>query len=1194
MKILINRTSKYILTIMLTVFMVINVYGENDRTGKKPVSPAPSSLSKATSGKVGDSYLLNVNNLWMPMNNRGVFADVNVPGTGAVNGRFEGGESGVSFLFSGGFMISGYSNGQLWANAQATASLIENYLPGTYDRPQDANAVLYVVNRNDPAFGQSWQDWADAVELGADYYDGDGNGSYNPSDKNGNGLWDPDEDMPDLLGDETVWGVFHDGVPLAQRGRFAGMKPQGIEIRQTVFAFASQGAIGNIAFVRYRIKNTGFVADTLKDVYFGAWADPDLGTAFDNDLVGVDVARNAGYVYQTAAEGGSSLPCFMIDFFSGPQAYIAGESYTDNNGNGIFDAGDVPLTEAYRVRGTLFGIDTIPGAKNMGVSSFVHYKQSDPDLGDPNTHIEARNYMLGLSKLGKEIDPCGVGGGGTVAIDGEVRGGVDCATLDNRFWYSGDPVKNTGWINILETDQRQMQNTGPFNLIKDEELEIVVAYIVGKDPNSSVLSVDVAKFISDGAQFIFDNNFQAPSPGPSVEPEVIAGEDFFDLVWKTAPQVNFVNKDQAGDKYEMTFRGYKVFTYKTNSTSETVNLQANVKEYTTYNLNDGVNNLYKELGDGSLQLVFPQSPNPMDPTVYSDPETGVIRLRITEDPWEAGEKLVKGKPYYFAITGFYNNELALEVTDAEAGTYKLSNQSLFDVTENLPKITVIEMGEDVYSPPLAPGDLSQASGFSSGDMVWDVYNDTLLTGDSYKVEFFIDSLSATYSTFWKLTNTSTNTVLLDSMKQYIYGDDEIAIPSLQTEGFIVKISPESPVKGTTVYDFQNAWNNEDFTFDYLVSNKFSQVSVPNTYLTTITQANYFNGDQLKRIELRFDRNNPGKAYRYLNGVKPTSVLPSSRSQTYIYAGKVTPADTVISGIGAPVRLGEFGMWEEDGSRLKGFVDVPFTAWVDDPKTGETRQLAVGFIEAPSLDGGIPDGYWNADTLIAKTKEFIIIFNSDYDPTGNQIAYTGLYETGKEADLRGYTLPDDVSVTPEDQKIAKSPYFDAAYVVGLQTLSHYESGSYPFTNGDKIVFPVSNYPYTPEDVYTFSTRKDGELTAEEEKSLWDKVNVFPNPLYGFNVATSYTNGAPDEPFVTFSNLPEEVTIKIFSLSGQMLKTLSTADKDSPTKPFIRWDLKNESGLRVASGMYLAIVSSPEYGEKVLKFALIMPQKQLPKY
>ncbi len=130
--------------------------------------------------------------------------------------------------------------------------------------------------------------------------------------------------------------------------------------------------------------------------------------------------------------------------------------------------------------------------------------------------------------------------------------------------------------------------------------------------------------------------------------------------------------------------------------------------------------------------------------------------------------------------------------------------------------------------------------------------------------------------------------------------------------------------------------------------------------------------------------------------------------------------------------------------------------------------------------------------------------------------------------------------------------------------------------------------------SFKLQQGGGLTEDEERALFNTVNVYPNPLYGFNVATSYTNSPSDEPFVTFSNLPDEITVRVYSLSGQLLRTLTQDDKSSPTSPFIRWDLLNESGLRVASGLYLAIISSPKYGEKVLKFTIIMPEKQILKF
>ena len=41
--------------------------------------------------------------------------------------------------------------------------------------------------------------------------------------------WDPNEDKPDILiGDQTTWCVYNDGMPGNQRIKFAGIDPSGI------------------------------------------------------------------------------------------------------------------------------------------------------------------------------------------------------------------------------------------------------------------------------------------------------------------------------------------------------------------------------------------------------------------------------------------------------------------------------------------------------------------------------------------------------------------------------------------------------------------------------------------------------------------------------------------------------------------------------------------------------------------------------------------------------------------------------------------------------------------------------------------------------------------------------------------------------------------------------------------------------
>lgn len=1194
-----NKKLMYSRFFIFIIFLSIISLGfiEGDKRGS--VNKRTYNLNKiSASGKQGDAYRLNNNNINMPLNRVGTFADVDIPEEGTL-GRF----GNSSFLFSGGFMMSGYTNGTLWAFAQATASLVENMTPGTVaSGPNDPDAVVYVLKRDDEPFGQSWIDWKTAVDkFGADFYDGDGDGQYNPVDKNGNGTWDADEDAPDLLGDETAWCVYTDGQLGAQRTRFAGVNPQGVEIRQTAFSFASRGPLGNMIFIRYRIKNSGLVANVLDSVYFAAWADPDLGAQHQDDLVGIDVPRNAGYTYNGDPndDGGyeKQVPCFMIDFFLGPIAYVAGETYQDNNSNNVYDDGiDSPITTGYSYRGQLLGIKEFPGAKNLPVSSFVHYQNGNPERGDPNTEFEARNYMAGRLKLGELIDPC------NDAV-GEVKGGVNCATVDPRFWYSGDPVTQRGWINTVATDQRQLTNVGPFTLVKDNEIEIVVAYVVGQGTDP-INSITVARKIDDGAQFVFDGNFRAPVPPPVLDVTVESGEDFIDFIFPVNKQVEFVDSTSAWvDK----FQGINVYAYKTNSTQSTISNEANELLYKTYRVNNFINKVYKENAEtGGKDLLFDLSPNSLDPLVYTDPATSKIRIRVTEDPFTGG-RLVKGKPYYFAFTSYALNHLVLEpmvrtISDTalvygDSADYYLSIQGFAAEVENVPKIVQVTLGENMYDPPVKeyiPAE--KIAGPSDGKLANDIVDKDFLKEAEYEVTFFKDLSKTNYSMFWKLRNYNTGEVLIDSADYYLYDQpDEVSVKI--TDGFITKIEPVTAQVDTGLYytPTSNIWYDAESDAS-LTGVFYPGIDIPSgkpiqTFLDK--RSSYITADKLRRVELRFGTN--GKAYRFLNGYKG---VPAANS--YRFAAAINAADTVGKGT--------VGNWDTQNDRANGYVDVPFTAWVvDDRYPNDNRQLAVGFLERRrnnTYPTANPDGNWDPSDSLRGSGEIIFIFDSEYSSSGNQIEITG----GEYKDVNGTVLgtvwtdllraqtgnnlpkiPDAADVTQEQRNIFNSPWLNSIYIVGLQksNLSNF------YKSGDILTVNVGKYPYTESDIYRFKMSTD-LFNEEEEKALFEKVNVFPNPLYGYNVATSYTNSPSDDPFVTFSNLPEEVTVKVYSLSGQLLRTLTSADKSSPTSPFLRWNLQNESGLRVASGMYLAIVSSPKYGDKILKFAIIMPQKQIQKY
>lgn len=1124
----------------------------------------------------GDSYRMFINNIDMPMNREGVLADVNIGGS-------EGGRlDGKNFLFSGGFFLSGKTNGVPWANAVASASRVQDYETGTYQYGTlDPRNRIYVVEQKNGDFSQDWIDWKDAVALGAHFYDGDGDGQYNPVDLNGNGKWDPTEDRPDLIGDVTAWFVIKDSKSPALR-RWNDVDPQGIEIRNSVFAFASKGITGNMIFVRYSILNTGLVADTLDDVYFGVWADPDLGNANDaylDDLVGCDTTLNAGYVYNDGddQEWGTTPPCFLIDFFQGPIAYIAGETYIDVDGNGRYEDGiDTPLDTAYNVQGKVRGIAVFPGAKNEGLSSFVHYMQSHPIVGDPNTQFEARNYMLGLDKNGNQLDPC------TWAYSTVV--GVNCQDVDTRFWYSGDPVTGIGWINNYPTDQRQMSNTGPFKLVKGEPVEIVAAYVVGRGSNA-LNSITVAKQYDQVAQLIFDSNFPSPPAPPSIKFTVKDGPNFIDLDWETFEQANYVAIDTVLG-IERRLQGFYVTAFKTRSKADFVDGKVNSVVVADYQIDNFIKNVYQIAPNGGQNLVIKEADpkNKLNPAIYMDPQSGRIKFRIEKDPFD-GSPLVKGHEYYFAITHYYlNHQVIVPRSGGPFGTPGDYYDPLGTALEEFDTPLIIAtFGEDQYAPSLRgiPGE--RLSGASDGAVKILTVKPEDLTGDEYTVEFFEDVNQAPgtpYSPFWRLRNNRTNSILVDSSKTYDFDTTKYA--GKVVDGFIVKVKPVEAEIGLgtqikyspTSNKWYTSFRSDSATGVFYVGKDLPQGSPAVIGGTNNAQSNYIRANKLRQVELRFGV--PGKAYRYLNGFKGT---PVTRRTTYIYAPYIFAADTNGSGI---QKFGE------------GFVDVPFQAWVKDEKYGEERQLAVGFVELSRTILGNPDGVWDPGSVTSPLgNEAIIIFDAPYDPTGNQKVYTGgngTYSGSNWPDvIKGYNL-NDPNATPDEIAQAQSQFFNAMYVVSLKKNAN---GDF-YQPGDILTIPMVTYPYTSADKFTFKTIFKGQLSEDQQRALFDRVNVFPNPLFGFNPATSYANTAPDEPFVTFSNLPDEVTIKIFTLSGILVRTLNTSDKSSPSSTFLRWNLKNEEGLRVASGLYLAIVSSPKFGEKILKFSIILPQKQIERY
>jgi len=145
----------------------------------------------------------------------------------------------------------------------------------------------------------------------------------------------------------------------------------------------------------------------------------------------------------------------------------------------------------------------------------------------------------------------------------------------------------------------------------------------------------------------------------------------------------------------------------------------------------------------------------------------------------------------------------------------------------------------------------------------------------------------------------------------------------------------------------------------------------------------------------------------------------------------------------------------------------------------------------------------------------------------------------------------------------------------------------WTQGDVVRFKYANPVIPGTDEYSYTTA-GYETTVDEALKKEDlaRIGVFPNPYYCFNPLEVHKLSR----FVTFNNLPEMATLRIFNLAGHMVETIEKNDNTT----FARWDLLNQHDFPCASGMYLVHVTVPDVGTTVLKLAIIQEAEVLDVY
>ena len=180
----------------------------------------------------------------------------------------------------------------------------------------------------------------------------------------------------------------------------------------------------------------------------------------------------------------------------------------------------------------------------------------------------------------------------------------------------------------------------------------------------------------------------------------------------------------------------------------------------------------------------------------------------------------------------------------------------------------------------------------------------------------------------------------------------------------------------------------------------------------------------------------------------------------------------------------------------------------------------------------------------------------------------------------------------DGMLSAGDYIDLWYSIGenswikfwrINIIAPPEGQTVNPADGD-VAFVKIKAPFRSGDVFEFTTLA-AAVSPENAHAELGRIAVVPNPY----VASArwepqrLTQSGRGERRIEFIHLPQRATIRIFSVSGELVQTLEhdglITDGAEP------WNLRSKDNMDVAAGLYIFQVEAPGIGEKVGKFAII---------
>ncbi|RPI18558.1 MAG: hypothetical protein EHM58_05110 [Ignavibacteriae bacterium] len=1074
--------------------------------------------------------------------------------------------TGQFACFTAGLSIGAFVDGQL---REAMCSYKGEYAPGYVENTSgvpiavtNSKFRIYKVastdniNNNPDVAG-----WADMIPFGAPW-----------TDINLDGIYDPSVDKPGIKDAAyTIFGCLTDGFPEEHKvgeGFGGGTSPLFVELHLTAWAYTSPG-LEDLQFVNWVVINKN--TRPWEKTYMGVTVDPDLGGA-DDDYIGCDTNLNMGFVYNgdNNDEGshsyGANPPAFGMDYFTSPIKFTG-----DPNDSVVFF--DPPGSNNRIVKYQW---------KELGLSSFVYFTNTSTPgptcEKDPNGEMEPAYFML--KGLKKDETPWVLPPGGS-------------ASLITKFCYPGDPEGQTGWNegsgspsgsvqncggpNVLTGtvvgvnplgDRRFIFNSGgdDFTVNMNDTQHIVLAQFVARG-SSNLNSVTRLKGVDAVAQKIFDANFSVIPPPPppkvtvSIDQDNARGTAAVTLSWTdTSEYYNFQDTlfHTKDDSAYFIFEGYEVYEVRKSikvfpDFNKPETITDDIKLIAIFDLVDSIGNVVDTFSTGpgpNGQEQF--APFPVVPPYTIPNPPGFPNCNYLANPKVCGTGLNR----HITLTKtLFDAEYAGNTDITFGNTYKyivlaygyntkpIRGQAIIRNSLSASVITVVP------EAPLAGTKFY----YGNGDTLFTNRHDLGVMPIVVAQENVINAKYRIHFNSFLTQNTIASYDLLKSVN----GGDFVTIRSN------LATTPNS----FTVDDSSRVLDGILFKVVGIrpILGNVGVVKDPGTKAVDSIQTRQY-GWEYKGGPRNLEGSHylQGGASRPWQSISMSLSYPSSG--TYTNIGSAYKPDSlknvkiVFTGYGSG--QGQMAYRYESNPPAnnvygyKEMKEVPFKVYEIDPYDGtsEPRQLNCAFLEFPDATPA-PDGKWEPTTDELGGKEVVYIFGSDYSATENPF----------------YTA----------KNLLVTSTIDVMYVWSAKLIN---SGP-AFSNNDELYI----YPYTatrPGAFYEIDTKQPdiGVSTIASENNDLNNIKVVPNPYYGYNSLESTTSGR----FITFRRLPKACSFKIYSLNGDLIKTLEKTDENSST---LQWNMTNVENVPVASGIYIVLIDAPGIGQKILKVAIFTPEERI---